>query len=512
MKEEILFSVTPQESRVAVLENGMLQELFIERASSRGLVGNIYRGKVIRVLPGMQAAFINIGRERSAFLHAAEILPNSEAEMNEENAIPAQDIRELLHDGQTITVQVIKDELGTKGARLTTHLTIPSRFLVLMPDNQHIGISQRIEDENERQRLKDIILKEREQFQTERNKSKNKSKNESSKTQSSTDLHGYIVRTAAEGAEFSELVADVTFLNKLWQRIGKQIQKAKAPSIVHEDLDLARRFVRDLAPTNVEKIRIDSESTHNKLLEFLNEFTPDLSECLELYTGERPLFDLFNVEDDIEKALERKVNLKSGGYLIIEQTEAMVTIDVNTGAFVGYRNLEDTVFKTNLEAASSLARQIRLRNLGGMIIIDFIDMKEEEHKRQVLRTLEKAIDKDRAKTQISEVSSLGLVQMTRKRSRESLENTLCETCPTCDSRGTIKTAQSICYEILRELHRSAMAYDAKKYLVLASQEVVDRMLDEETAHIAELESMINKPVRFQAEPLYTQEQFDVVLL
>ncbi|PCI73141.1 MAG: ribonuclease E/G [Gammaproteobacteria bacterium] len=508
MKEEILFSVTPQESRVAVLESGMLQELFIERASSRGLVGNIYRGKVIRVLPGMQAAFINIGRERSAFLHAAEILPNSEAEMNEENAIPAQDIRELLHDGQTITVQVIKDELGTKGARLTTHLTIPSRFLVLMPDNQHIGISQRIEDENERQRLKDIILKEREQFQTD----KVKNKKENSKAKLTEELHGYIVRTAAEGAEFSELVADVKFLNKLWERIGKQIQKAKAPSLVHEDLDLARRFVRDLAPTHVEKIRIDSESVHNTLLEFLNEFTPELSECLELYTGERPLFDLFNVEDDIEKALERKVNLKSGGYLIIEQTEAMVTIDVNTGAFVGYRNLEDTVFKTNLEAASSLARQIRLRNLGGMIIIDFIDMKEDEHKRQVLRTLEKAIEKDRAKTQISEVSSLGLVQMTRKRNRESLEHTLCETCPTCDSRGTIKTAQTICYEILRELHRSAMAYDAKKYLVLASQEVVDRMLDEETTHIAELESMINKPVRFQAEPLYTQEQFDVVLL
>lgn len=508
MKEEILFSVSPQESRAAVLENGMLQELFIERASSRGLVGNIYRGKVIRVLPGMQAAFINIGRERSAFLHAAEILPISEAEMIEENSIPVQDIRELLHDGQTITVQVIKDELGTKGARLTTHLTIPSRFLVLMPGNQHIGISQRIEDENERLRLKDIIFSEREKFKI--NQSRNK--NSPSKNNLASELHGYIVRTAAEGAEFSELVADVTFLSKLWERIGERIQKAKAPSLVHEDLDLARRFVRDLAPMHVEKIRIDSELVHNKLLEFLNEFSPDLSECLELYTGERPLFDLFNVEDDIEKALERKVNLKSGGYLIIEQTEAMVTIDVNTGAFVGYRNLEDTVFKTNLEAASALARQIRLRNLGGMIIIDFIDMKEEEHKRQVLRTLEKAIEKDRAKTQISEVSSLGLVQMTRKRNRESLEHTLCETCPTCDSRGTIKTAQTICYEILRELHRSAMAYDATKYLVLASQEVVDRMLDEETTHIAELEAMINKPVRFQAEPLYTQEQFDVVLI
>jgi ribonuclease G len=488
MKEEILINVTPQESRAAVLENGMLQELFIERTSSRGLVGNIYRGKVIRVLPGMQAAFINIGRERSAFLHAAEILPVTEQESVEQESIPTPDINELLHDGQTITVQVIKDELGTKGARLTTHLTIPSRYLVLMPDNSHIGISQRIENEQERARLKDILQN-----------------NEQSKA-------GYIVRTAAEGASDEELKRDSEFLLKLWDRIKLKTQQVKAPAIVHEDLDLALRFVRDLVPTDVEKIRIDSESVHHRLLEFLDDFIPSLTGCLEFYSGERPLFDMFNVEDDIEKSLHRKVTLKSGGYLIIEQTEAMVTIDVNTGAFVGYRNLEDTIFKTNLEAASALARQLRLRNLGGMVIIDFIDMKEEEHKRQVIRTLEKAIDKDHAKTHISEVSSLGLVQMTRKRTRESLEHILCEPCTTCDSRGSIKTAQTICYEILRELHRSAKAYEAKKYLVLASQEVVDRMLDEETNHLAELESIINKPVRFQAEPLYTQEQFDVVLI
>jgi len=488
MKEEILFNVTPQESRAAVLENGMLQELFIERASSRGLVGNIYRGKVIRVLPGMQAAFINIGRERSAFLHAAEILSPFEEEANDENKVQPLDITELLHDGQTVTVQVIKDELGTKGARLTTHLTIPSRYLVLMPGNHHIGVSQRIDDEIERQRLKDVLK------------------------QVDDESPGYIVRTAAEGASEQELIRDSGFLLKLWKQITLNIQKAKAPSLVHEDLDLALRFVRDLVPTDVEKIRIDSEPVHRRLLDFLNDFIPTLAPCLELYTGERPLFDMFNVEDDIEKSLQRKVQLKSGGYLIIEQTEAMVTIDVNTGAFVGYRNLEDTIFKTNLEAASALTRQLKLRNLGGMVIIDFIDMKEEEHKRQVLRTLEKALDKDHAKTHISEVSTLGLVQMTRKRSRESLEHILCESCPTCDSRGSIKTAQTICYEILRELHRSAMAYEAKKYLVLASQEVVDRMLDEETNHLAELELMTNKPVRFQAEPLYTQEQFDVVLI
>lgn len=490
MKEEILVNVTPQECRAAVVENGMLQEMYIERASSRGLVGNIYRGKVIRVLPGMQAAFINIGRERSAFLHAAEILPISETELIEDQDITTPDINELLHDGQTITVQVIKDEIGTKGARLTTHLTIPSHFLVMMPDNQHVGVSQRIEDEEERQRLKDILfdpdVKEGEP--------------------------GYIIRTAAEGANEEELKRDADFLKRLWKNIKSKIRKAKAPCLVHEDLDLTIRLIRDLAPSGLAKIHVDSDEVHQRLLSFVDDFIPALRSSVELYSGERPLFDVFNVEDEIEKALHRKVQLKSGGYLIIEQTEAMVTIDVNTGAFVGYRNLEDTIFKTNLEAASALARQLRLRNLGGIVIIDFIDMKEEEHKRQVLRTLEKALERDHAKTHISEVSSLGLVQMTRKRNRESLEHILCEPCPTCDSRGSIKTAQTICYEIFRELYRSARAYEAQKYLVLATQEVVDRMLDEEASHLAELESMIGKPIRFQAELLYTQEQFDVVLL
>jgi len=490
MKEEILVNVTPQECRVAVIENGMLQEIFLERESSRGLVGNIYRAKVIRVLPGMQAAFINIGRERSAFLHAADILPITESELIENDNIATPDINELLHVGESITVQVIKDEIGTKGARLTTHLTIPSRYLVMMPDNQHIGVSQRIEDETERLRLKEIL----------------------SGTNKKESSPGYIVRTAAESVCSEEIIRDTEFLNKIWQVIKSKIRAAKAPSLVHEDLDLALRLIRDLIPSDVEKIIVDSEKVHTRLLSFVDEFVPALRPNVELYLGERPLFDVFNVEDEIEKALHRKVQLKSGGYLIIEQTEAMVTIDVNTGAFVGYRNLEDTIFKTNLEAAASLARQLRLRNLGGMVIIDFIDMKDEEHKRQVLRTLAKAIDRDHVKTNISEVSSLGLVQMTRKRDRESLEHLLCEPCPTCDSRGSIKTAQSVCYEIFRELYRSARAYEAQKYLVLASHNVVDRMLEEEAVHLAELESMIGKPIKFQAERLYTQEQFDVVLL
>ncbi|WP_144391483.1 ribonuclease G [Pleionea sediminis] len=483
MSEEILINVTPQETRVAVIENGMLQELLIERSHSKGLVGNIYKGKVKRVLPGMQAAFVDIGLERSAFLHVSEILPQHEPDEE-----LTDDITQLLREGQEIIVQVIKDELGSKGARLTTHTTVPSRYLVLMPKNSHVGVSQRIEDENERNRLKDIL------------------------NENEDDEQGYIIRTAAEGAREQELRRDVSFLQKLWNRIQGRIQTARCPALIYEDLSIELRIVRDMVASKVEKIRIDSEEVYQKTKQFVKEFVPELEERLEVYHGGRPLFDVFNVEDEIQKALHRQVPLKSGGYLIIDQTEAMTTIDVNTGAFVGHRNLEETIFRTNLEAASALARQLRLRNLGGIIIIDFIDMKEEEHKRQVLRTLEKALEHDHAKTQITEVSSLGLVEMTRKRTRESLERTLCETCPTCRGRGSIKTAQTVCYEIFREITRAARAYEAQKLLVLASQEVVDCLLDEEASSVAELESFISIPIRFQVESLYSQEQFDVVLM
>ncbi|MEE4245006.1 MAG: ribonuclease G [Kangiellaceae bacterium] len=483
MSEEILINVTPQETRVAIVENGMLQELLIERSQNRGLVGNIYRGKVVRVLPGMQAAFVDIGLERSAFLHVSEIIPASEAVDD-----PNDDITQLLHEGQEIIVQVIKDQLGTKGARLTTHITVPSRYLVLMPDNPHVGVSQRIENEDERNRLKEI-LNEKEGVE-----------------------QGYIIRTAAEGAGELELRRDVAFLKKLWGRIEHRIKTANKPALIYEDLSLELRVIRDLIANKIEKIRIDFEHAYDKTKAFVSEFVAELEPRLELYTGGRPLFDVYNIEDEIQKALHRQVPLKSGGYLIIDQTEAMTTIDINTGAFVGHRNLEETIFRTNLEAATTLARQLRLRNLGGIIIIDFIDMTEEEHKRQVLRALEKALEHDHAKTHISEVSSLGLVEMTRKRTRESLEHILCESCPTCMGRGSIKTAKTICFEIFREITRAARAYEAKKLLVLASESVVDCLLDEEASSVAELESFIEKPIRFQVESLYTQEQFDVVLM
>jgi ribonuclease G len=487
MSEEILINVTPRETRVALVENGVLQEIFIERARRRGLVGNIYLGRVCRVLPGMQAAFVDIGLERAAFLHASDIVTRLPGNGDAESS-GVEDISSLLREGQEITVQVIKDPLGTKGARLTTQVTIPSRFLVFIPRVSNVGISQKIEDEAERIRLRDLI----QLFMSE------------------DESGGYIARTAAEGASAEALRADMIFLRKLWTSITDREVHAKPGSAVYEDLPLSIRVMRDLLDDQIEKIRIDSRESHQRVQEFAGQFMPGLQVQIEYYPGERPIFDLYGVEDEIHKALERKVQLKSGGYLIFDQTEAMTTVDVNTGGYVGHRNLEETIFKTNLEAAQAIARQLRLRNLGGIIIVDFIDMVDEEHKRQVLRALEKSLEKDHAKTHISEVSSLGLVEMTRKRTRESIEHVLCEVCPTCSGRASLKTPETVCYEIFREILREARQFDAQQLLVLASQEVVDLLLDEESDSLAELEAFIDKPIKFQVEALYTQEQYDVV--
>jgi len=489
MTVELLVNVTPQETRVAVVENGMLQEVFIERARRRGLVGNIYKGVVSRVLPGMQAAFIDIGLDRAAFLHASDIAlmdsdDKAEASGNGDN------ITRLLHEGQKLLVQVIKDPLGSKGARLTTHITIPSRYLVFMPETENVGVSQRIEDEAERQRLREIVLTERDKENT----------------------GGFILRTAAEGVDEESIASDLHFLQRLWASVREQMSKAKAGDVVHEDLPLVLRVLRDISDSEVEKLRIDSRETFQRVDRFVRQFTPELLNKLEYYPGERPVFDLHGVDDEIQKALESKVQLKSGGHLVIDQTEAMTTIDVNTGAYVGHRNLEETIFKTNLEAAQAIVRQLRLRNLGGIIIVDFIDMQTEEHKRQVLRALEKHVERDNANCHISEISSLGLVQMTRKRTRESLEHILCEPCPTCGGRASVKTAETVCYEIFREILRESRQFDVQQLLVLASQEVVDLLLDEESTSLAELEAFIGKPIKFQVEALYSQEQFDVVLL
>ncbi len=491
MSEEILINVSPRETRGSIVENGVLQEILVERASRRGLVGNIYMGKVVRVLPGMQAAFIEMGLERAAFLHASDMLSVSDEYLQPTNEIaePQESITDLLKDGQTIAVQVIKDPIGSKGARLTTRISLPSRYLVFMPGISHVGVSQRIEEEQERERLKKIV----EEMLPE-------------------NQGGYIVRTAAEGATPAEIKSNQVYLIKLWETISRKMVNAKSGDIIHEDLPLYLRALRDYISPQTERVRIDDKTSYELAVTFIEDFVPTMTGKVELYAGERPLFDLYGIEDEIQKSLHRKVQLKSGGHLIFDQTEAMTTIDVNTGAFVGHRNLEETIFKTNLEAAVTIARQLRVRNLGGIIIIDFIDMTNEEHKRQVIRALEKALARDHTKNSISEVSALGLVEMTRKRTRESLEHVLCETCTVCAGRGMIKTTETVCNEIFREVLRAARAYDTKSYLVLASQEVVDRMLDEESASVAQLEERIGKSIKFQVEGLYTQEQFDVVLM
>ncbi|HER19691.1 MAG TPA: Rne/Rng family ribonuclease, partial [Chromatiales bacterium] len=413
MSEEVLINITPQETRIAMVENGVLQEINIERSRSRGMVGNIYRGRVTRVLPGMEAAFIDIGEERAAFLHVSDVelkLDDSDPEM--ESAPPS--IETLLRTGQNVLVQVIKDPIGSKGARLTTEITIPSRYLVYVPNGRNIGVSSRIEDKTERDRLKtalaDIILDEEGALE---------------------GVGGLILRTAAEGVDGEQLRHDYRFLRRLWGNLVERRQQMTDPGLVYEDLPLALRTLRDTLGQFVEKIRIDSRETYHRAIAFAEEMVPDILPIVEHYPGERPIFELHNIEEEIQRALEKRVALKSGGYIVIDQTEAMTTIDVNTGAFVGHKTLEETIFKTNLEAAASIARQLRLRNLGGIIIIDFIDMAEPEHRVQVHQALNRALERDHARTKVCDVSSLGLVEMTRKRTRESLEHVLCDTCPIC---------------------------------------------------------------------------------
>ncbi|HEY5717187.1 MAG TPA: ribonuclease G [Motiliproteus sp.] len=488
MGEEILINFAPMETRVAVIENGMLQEVYIERAEKKGIVGNIYKGRVVRVLPGMQAAFVDIGLERAAFIHVGELLPSNHGE---EKVSPQPSISTLLKEGQSLVVQVTKDPIGSKGARLTTHLSIPSRYLVFMPANPHVGISQRIESEAERERLRQLVTEMLEQEEDVKG--------------------GFILRTVSEGARDEDLRSDMRFLLRLWRKVQSRVSMASAPAVIYEDLALHMRILRDVVFPVVERIRIDSRETFQAASEFVASLVPEISDRLEYYPGERPIFDLYNVEEEIQKALGRKVELKSGGYCIFDQTEAMTTVDVNTGAYVGHRNLEETIFKTNLEAATAIGRQLRLRNLGGIIIIDFIDMEDPEHRRQVLRTLERVLEKDHVKSKVTGVSELGLVEMTRKRTRESLEQLLCEPCTQCQGRGSIKTPETVCYEIFREILREARAYDTDTYLVLASQSVVERLLEVESDRVADLEEFIGKTIQFQIEPLYTPEQFDVVL-
>ncbi len=484
-------NASPSETRVALIELGLLQEIYIERNNKRGPVGNIYLGKVVRVMPGMQAAFVDIGLDKAGFIHAADIaVLGPDGYEIEQKITPT--ISELLHEGQHLVVQVVKEPIATKGARLTTQLSIASRFLVYMPRNKHLGISQRIENEDERVRLLAALQNSTKQEQLE-------------------GQCGFILRTAAEGVNETELLSDIRFLRRVWNAVSKRMAETREIKVIYHDLVLYMRAMRDLLKPQVERIRIDDAGIYQEVMHFAREFIPEIEHSIELYQGERPLFDVYGIEDEIQKALSRTVKLKSGGNLIIDQNEAMTTIDVNTGAFLGVHNQEETIFKTNLEAAKSIARQLKVRNIGGIIIIDFIDMVDEEHQRQVLRTFTKALEKDPARTRLSPLSELGLVEMTRKRTRESLRQILCQDCPTCKGKATIKTAETVCYEIFREIMRVARAFENRALLVMAAQQVVDRLLDEESSTMADLEQLTGKTIGFQVEAMYTTEQFDVVM-
>jgi len=504
MLEELLINVSPFETRVALIQNQGLTEVHLQRSGPYSLTGNIYKGRVERILPGMQAAFVNIGLGRPGFLHARDI-DAPKISVAEPNPVEP-DIRDLVHEGQALLVQVAKDPIATKGARLTTNIALASRYLVLMPTNAHIGISQRIEDPTERERLRVAT--------------------EAARAAAGSDpTRGVIVRTAADGATDALLEADVRYLERVWQRVDERERELPAPALVYQELPLHTRVIRDLAGPELQAIKIDERATHERVRDFVGEFVPEFADRVLLYEDSVPLFDRYGIEDEIERALASKVVLRCGGYLVIEQTEAMTTVDVNTGAYVGARNLEDTVFRTNLEAAAVLPRQLRLRNLGGIIVVDFIDMEDEDHRRQMLRALEKACESDPARIRISGVSELGLVQISRKRTRESLRQQVCERCPTCDGHGVVKTAETVCLEIFRAMLRSARQSNAPQsdatgngaaavgdMLVQASQSVVDRLLDEERDNVGCVAQQIGRTIRFQVEPSYGPEQFDLVLV
>lgn len=482
MRHEILLNFTPLETRVAVVEQGILQEILIERATHRGLVGNVYLGRVVRVLPGMQACFVEIGLERSAFLHTKD-LPASDNDRD-------RPIQQLVTEGQDLLVQVMKDPIGSKGARLTAEVSLPARHLVLMPFATHVGISQRIENEDTRKHLKAIV-------------------------QAALDAQGIewgvIVRTAGDGHTSADLEEDLIYLKRIWDSICSEQKTVKAPALLFAELPLTHRLVRDQIRCDTERVLIDSQDTFSNLSEFASKFMPEVAPLIQHYRGDRPIFDLYQIEDEVERALACDVELKSGAYLVIDQTEAMTTIDVNTGRFVGAYTLEQTVFRTNLEAAVAIGRQLRLRNLGGIIVVDFIDMEDDEHKRQVLRTLARSLDEDPVKTRISDFNELGLVLLTRKRSRERLSDLLQESCPHCRGSGQIKTAETVCYEIFRAIMREYRACSTETTTVIAAPAVIDRLIDEESDALADLETFIQRPIRLQVDTNFAQDRYEVVI-
>ncbi len=489
MTIELLVNITLSETRVAYIDDGILQEMHIERGSKRGIVGNIYKGRVNRVLPGMQAAFIDIGLDKTAFLHASDIvLPTTCSTRDGTKNFYVNDIASLVRQGQDLMVQVIKDPIGTKGARLTTDITLPSCYLVFMPGATYVGVSQRIDNVVERQRLKNTVSHYCDKF------------------------GGFIIRTAAEGVSADELAQDANFLKRLWSKILERKKRNQTKYQLYGELALSQRILRDLAGADIARVLVDSQVTYDILVAFTNEYIPDISGKIELYINTEPIFDLYDVESEIQRALERKVALKSGGDIIIDQTEAMTTIDINTGAFVGYRKLDETILNTNIEATQAIARQLRLRNLGGIIIIDFIDMHNEEQRSIVLHSLEKELSKDRFKTTINSFSQLGLVEMTRQRTSESIEHFLYHSCTFCNGRGKLKTVETVCFEIFREIIRLHYTFKSEHFIVYASSSVVEALKIEKSQALIEIKNIVGKKVKIQIDALYSQEQFTVVIM
>ncbi len=504
MPSELVINSTPVETRVAFVENGVITDLLVERSREKGLVGSVFKGKIIRVLPGMQACFVDIGLDRAAFLYVGDIRAHEFTE-DEEDLVSDEEgqkhqnlqqnkpsgsnlppIQDLVKEGQEILVQVAKDSIGTKGARITTHISLPGRNLVYMPTVNHIGVSRRIESEAERKRLKDVVSSFR------------------------PPEGGFIIRTACEGISQKSIKSDMEYLTRLWKEVQRSYEKKQGAGTVHEELDVELRGVRDLFTDDVKRLIIDDPKAHKKVLKFVNQFMPRLKNNIELYQGEEPIFDSFGIELEISRALGRKVWLKSGGYIIVDEAEALVAIDVNTGRYVGRHNLEDTIIKTNLEAVKEIAYQLRLRNCGGIIILDFIDMEKETNREKVLSAIKEELLKDRAKTNVLNMSSLGLVEMTRKRTRESLTRTLCEPCNYCDGKGYIKSKTTICYEIFRELQRELRIKSAASTQIHVHPEVADWLYDEEREMLEQTEKNLGRPVVIKTESTFHLEQFEVI--
>jgi ribonuclease G len=513
MSSYIVINSTARENRLALLENDTIVELHIERAGDRTVVGNIYQGKVVRVLPGMQAAFVDIGLDRTAFLYVSDVHldfydisemmqdRDSDGERfgdkieSQENRVPSSPfstrstptarIQDLLKEGQQVLVQVAKEPIGTKGARITSHITLPGRYLVFMPTINHIGVSRRIEDEEERKRLKTLVEDLRPQDK------------------------GFIVRTVSDGATENELLEDMKFLTRLWDEIMCKSDKAGAPYMIHKDLSLSERVIRDIYTPEIDKIVVDSAEEHQKINKFVDHFLPDASPVIELYQGKEPIFDHYGIEMSIAEALGRRVWLKSGGYIVIDQMEALTAIDVNTGSFVGKRNLEDTILKTNLESVRELVYQMRLRNIGGLIIIDFIDMERTDDQEKVFTSLKDALRKDKAKSNILKISELGLVEMTHKRTHESLLRALTETCPYCDGRGVIKNSATICSEIYRAIRRDSILLNKNTVMLEVHPDIADILLVEERQRVEEIELQFTLKFIIEANVHYHREQFDI---